>query len=233
MEALIHINNKLQQKESANGLLEKVIMQQKNGDNSLNVHVRWYEKLHNWDQALELYNKKVEGDPQDCESKLGMLRCLEALGEWRNVFNNTADQWDSMSEDMKKKSAKIATAASWGLQDWESMKKYTEFISEDSQDGAFYRAILSIHDGNWSDSRHYIDTARSLLDIELTAVVGESYQRAYGALVNAQLLTELEEVVTYKLVEERREIIYRTWCTRLQGGQRLVEDCERCFKLEV
>ncbi|CAG9564543.1 unnamed protein product [Danaus chrysippus] len=231
VEALIHINNKLQQRESANGLLEKVIMQKKSGDCSLNVHVRWYEKLHNWDQALELYNKNLEEEPEDIESKLGMMRCLEAMGEWRKLYSMTTEQWSTMSDDIKKKSAKIAAAASWGLQEWDSMKKFVECIPDDTQDGAFYRAILSIHDGHWPESRHYVDSARSLLDAELSAVVGESYQRAYGALVNAQLLTELEEVVTIKLVEERRGIIHRTWWTRLQGGQRLVEDWRKMLQI--
>ncbi|KPJ18654.1 Target of rapamycin [Papilio machaon] len=231
VEALIHINNKLQQKEAANGLLEKVITQKKNGDCSLNVHVRWYEKLHNWEQALDLYDKKLEVEPQDTEARLGMMRCLEAMGEWRKVYNITNDQWDTMSDDFKTKSAKIAAAASWGLQEWDSMKKYVNCIPEDSQDGAFYRAILSIHEGQWPESRHYIDTARTLLDGELTSVLGESYQRSYGALVNAQLLTELEEVVTYKLVEERRSTIHRTWWARLQGGQRLVEDWRKMLQI--
>ncbi|XP_045451535.1 serine/threonine-protein kinase Tor-like [Melitaea cinxia] len=231
VEALIHINNKLQQKESANGLLEKVIMQKKNGDCSLNVHVRWYEKLHNWEQALDLYSKKLEVEPQDIESKMGMMRCLEAMGEWRNLYNINSEQWDSVTDDIKKKTAKMAAAASWGLQEWDSMKKYVDYIPEDNQDGAFYRAILSIREGQWSESRHYIDTARNLLDTELSAVVGESYQRAYGALVNAQLLTELEEVVTYKLVEERRSVLHRTWWTRLQGGQRLVEDWRKMLQI--
>lgn len=231
VEALIHINNKLQQKEAANGLLEKIISQKKSGDCPFNVHVHWYEKLHNWEQALDLYNKKLEVDPQDSTSRLGQMRCLEAMGEWRKLYNTTTDNWDKFSEDLKKKTAKIATASSWGLQEWDSMKKFVEAVPGDTQEGAFYRAIIVIHEGHWPESRHYIDTARSLLDTELSAVVGESYQRAYGSLVNAQLLTELEEVVTYKLVEERRNIIRKMWWSRLQGGQRLVEDWRKMLQI--
>lgn len=231
VEALIHINNKLQQKEAANGLLEKIINQNKSGDCSFNVHVRWYEKLHNWEQALDLYNKKLEVEPQDNTSRLGQMRCLEAMGEWKKLYNTTIDNWDNFSEDLKVKSAKIAAASSWGLQEWDSMKKFVEVVPEDTQEGAFYRAIIFTHEGNWPESRHYIDTARSLLDAELSAIVGESYQRAYCSLVSAQLLTELEEVVTYKLVEERRHIIRKTWWTRLQGGQRLVEDWRKMLQI--
>ncbi|KOB76049.1 Target of rapamycin isoform 1, partial [Operophtera brumata] len=230
IEALIHINNKLQRKEATNGLLEKAGTHKKNGEGA-NVCVRWYEKLHNWEQALDLYNKKLEVEPQDSESQLGMMRCLEAMGEWTKLYTITTDRWDTLSEDMKLKSAKIAAASSWGLQEWGRMKKYVDLISEESHDGAFYRAILAIHEGQWPESRHYIDTARSVLDVELTSVVGESYQRAYGSLVNAQMLTELEEVVTYKLVEERRSTIRKTWWSRLQGGQRLVEDWRKMLQI--
>lgn len=201
------------------------------GESSLNVHVRWYEKLHDWKQALELYNKKSEAEPQDKEAKLGVMRCLESMGEWRKLYCTTADQWDNMGDEIKNKSAKFAAAASWGLQEWDSMKKFVDIIPEDSQDGAFYRAILAIHDNHWPESRHYIDSARNLLDVELSAAVGESYQRAYSSLVNAQLLTELEEVVTYKLVEERRATIRKTWWSRMQGGQRLVEDWRKMLQI--
>jgi FKBP12-rapamycin complex-associated protein len=61
-----------------------------------------------------------------------------------------------------------------------------------------------------------IDSARDLLDTELTAMAGESYQRAYGAMVSVQMLAELEEVVQYKLIPERRATIRKMWWDRLQ-----------------
>ena len=42
-----------------------------------------------------------------------------------------------------------------------------------------------------------VDTARGLLGTELAALVGESYDRAYGDMVRVQQLTELEEVIAY------------------------------------
>ena len=58
--------------------------------------------------------------------------------------------------------------------------------------------------------------ARDVLDTELTALVGESYNRAYGAMVQVQLLSELEEVIEYKMHPERRDMIRRAWWDRLQ-----------------
>ena len=54
------------------------------------------------------------------------------------------------------------------------------------------------------------------MDTDLTAMAGESYQRAYGAMVNVQMLAELEEVTQFKLVPERREAIKLMWWDRLQ-----------------
>ena len=56
-----------------------------------------------------------------------------------------------------------------------------------------------------------IDKARDMMDTDLTAMAGESYQRAYGAMVNVQMLSELEEVIQFKLVPERREAIKLMW----------------------
>ena len=51
-------------------------------------------------------------------------------------------------------------------------------------------------------------------------MVGESYQRAYNSMVAVQMLAELEEVIQYKLVPERRLPITHIWWERLQVGER-------------
>lgn len=70
VEALISINNKLQQKEAAEGLLQYVMQ----SDNQMQVQVRWYEKLHNWDKALQLYGERLEINGTDEEACLGQMR---------------------------------------------------------------------------------------------------------------------------------------------------------------
>ena len=76
-----------------------------------------------------------------------------------------------------------------------------------------------------------IDSARDLLDTELTALSGESYQRAYGAMVSVQMLAELEEVIQYKALPERRAPIRKMWWQRLQGCQRIVEDWQKIIQV--
>lgn len=55
-----------------------------------------------------------------------------------------------------------------------------------------------------------------MLDTELTAMAGESYERAYGAMVMVQQLSELEEAIQFKLMPDRRHRIAATWWRRLQ-----------------
>lgn len=51
------------------------------------------------------------------------------------------------------------------------------------------------------------------------------------AMVNVQMLSELEEVMQFKLVPERQEAIKHMWWDRLQGCQRVVEDWQKIIQV--
>lgn len=51
-------------------------------DEHLKVQERWYEKLHNWEKALQSYKDRLAENPNDIELVLGQMRCMEALGDW-------------------------------------------------------------------------------------------------------------------------------------------------------
>lgn len=193
--------------------------------------MRWYEKLHSWDKALALYKEKLEINEGDIDAQLGQMRCLEALGDWSELGAIAKDQWDNMGANGQCRAGRLAAVAAWGLQDWEQMQEYVRCIPEDTQDGAFYRAVLCVHHGDFDTAQRLIDETRDLLDTELTSTAGESYERAYGAMVCVQMLAEVEEVIQYKLIPERRETIRGMWWKRLQGGQRLVEDWQRIIQV--
>ena len=56
-----------------------------------------------------------------------------------------------------------------------------------SQDGAFYRAVLCVHHGEIEQAQRLIDLTREMLDTEVTALSLESYQRAYPTMVCIQV----------------------------------------------
>ena len=226
IESLIFINNKLQQKEAAEGLLGYVMIHPE-----LEIQVRWYEKLHNWERALGLYEEKLKRIGDDVDCYLGKMRCLEALGEWSDLSDLASDKWEALGADGQSRAGRLVAVASWGLQEFGKMAEYVKCIPEETQDGSFYRAVLSIHSGDYETGQKLIDQTRLLLDTELTAMAGESYERASAAMVCVQMLAELEEVIQYKLIPERRENIKQMWWKRLRGGQRLVEDWQRIIQV--
>ena len=94
------------------------------------------------------------------------------------------------------------------------MEEYLSAMNKDSVEANYYRAILSIHRSQFEKATQFISRARELLDTELSALVAESYNRAYQSVVQAQLLSELEEVITYKNQADDPEVrgtIQKIW----------------------
>lgn len=116
------------------------------------------------------------------------------MGEWSTLHDVVEREYHLLSDENQQRVCRLAAASAFGLHNWESMARYVNLIPEDSQDGTFYRAILAIHKEQYKVARDFINMTRDMLDTELTAMAGESYQRAYGAMVQVQMLSELEEV---------------------------------------
>ncbi|EGG15157.1 protein kinase [Cavenderia fasciculata] len=222
IEALISINNQLQQPEAAIGIL---IYAQKN--HSVELKETWYEKLRRWEDALAAYERKQKDDTlTNIDNTLGIMRCLHALGEWERLSLLSADLWKTASESTRTAIAPLASAAAWNLSSWDSMDEYARAMSLDSIEGSFYRAILEVHKDNFTQASCFIERARSLVDTELTALLGESYNRAYKMVVRLQQLSELEEIIEYKKSTDsidRKTMIKNTWKKRLSGCQMNVD----------
>lgn len=93
---------------------------------------------------------------------------------------------------------------------------------------------VSIFREQYRVAQDYIYTARDMLDKELTAMAGESYQRAYGAMVQVQILSELEEVSKQtRILKTGYNILFSrlcniNWCLNagLQYGPSGGSDCK-------
>ncbi|KAM0787611.1 hypothetical protein ACM66B_003678 [Microbotryomycetes sp. NB124-2] len=233
IEELIRINNSLQQPDVSVGILIYA-----NQVHNLELKEEWYIELERWEDALAALNRKAQEQPDSFEVTLGRMRCLHALGEWESLAQLAQVNWTRANQDMKRKIAPLAAAASWGLAQWESMDLYISVLKHDSADRAWFRSILSIHRGQFQRAQSHINKARDLLDTELTTLVGESYNRAYDAVVRIQMLSELEEIVSYKEATavgntERRSVIQKTWMKRLTGCKRDVDVWQRILKVRA
>lgn len=234
IESLVNINNHLQQTDAAIGILKHA-----QRHHNLPLKESWFEKLQRWDDALESYNRKIAetvsqgGDPM--EFTLGKMRCLHALGEWDQLSKMAQELWTNTNE-IRRTVAPLAAAAAWGLGEWERMDTYIAVMKQDSPDRSFFNSILYIHRGYFEEASKQIISARDQLITELTALVSESYNRAYGVIVRVQMLSELEEIITYKKLPENsdeRKTMRKTWMKRLKGNQRNVDIWQRMLKVRA
>lgn len=229
IEALISINNHLQQPDAAIGILRYA--QQHN----LELKETWYEKLERWEDALATYERRSIED-NSFEVTMGKMRCLHALGEWELLSQLAREKWLNATNDMRRSIAPLAAAASWGLGQWELMDDYISSMKHESLDRSFFKAIISLHRNQFNETTFHITKARELLDTEFTALVGESYNRAYCVAVRVQMLAELEEIIIYKQSYDHPEIqstIRKAWMKRLKGCQRNVEVWQRMLKMKA
>lgn len=220
IEALISINNQLQQPEAAVGIL-KYAQQH----HSVELKESWYEKLQRYKEALEAYEKKQKDYPLSVDLTTGRMRCLHALGEWEKLAQLSQETWRTPEWPTRRTIAPLAAAAAWNLGRWDVMNEYVVSMNENTVDGTFYRAILALHNERYNDAMQHINSCRALVDTELTALVGESYDRAYNKIVLVQQLSELEEIVEFKQSQdpERKDMMKRIWRDRLKGCQRNVD----------
>lgn len=231
IEALISINNQLQQSDAAVGILKHAQMH-----HDLQLKEMWNEKLQRWDDALRAYNERAKLEPDNMEVVMGKMRCLHALGEWEQLSELAQSKWNSSTSDIQRSVAPLAAAAAWGLGQWDRMDSYIKVMKAESPDKAFFSAILNLHRNNFEDASNHILNARDLLVTEITALVSESYNRAYGVVVRVQMLAELEEIIKYKCLpqgSEKRALMRKTWNTRLLGCQRNVDIWQRMLKVRA
>ncbi|EME41618.1 hypothetical protein DOTSEDRAFT_73886 [Dothistroma septosporum NZE10] len=235
VEALISINNQLQQTDAAFGILRKA-----QGYNDVDLKETWFEKLQRWEEALMAYQAREEneGGPNHAsfEVIMGKMRCLHALGEWDTLSQIAQDKWGSASNENKRHIAPLAAAAAWGMGQWDIMDDYLGAMKAHTPDRSFFGAILAIHRNHFDDAHMHINKARDGLDTELSALLGESYTRAYSVIVRVQMLAELEEIISYKQHSndpDKQQRMRATWTKRLRGCQRNVEVWQRNLKVRA
>ncbi|KAI6250061.1 Serine/threonine-protein kinase tor2 [Erysiphe necator] len=235
VEALIHINNQLQQYDAAIGILRRAQLYK----DGITLRETWFEKLERWEEALEFYREREEEFPDQSQTFdviIGKMKCFHALGEWEALSALAQDKWHTSSLDTKRKFAPLATAAAWGLGQWDLMDDYLGVMKANIPDRSFFGAILALHRNQFREATKFIQKAREGLDTELSAGVSESYNRAYTVVVRVQMLAELEEIIVYKQCSnnpEKQGTMRNTWEKRLLGCQRNVEVWQRMLKVRA
>ena len=100
-------------------------------------------------------------------------------------------------------------------------------------DTNIFAAALAICRCDYDEAHHAIEKSRDLLDKKVTALAGESYNRAYKTVLTVQQLAELEEIIEYKQTRSmRRRTVFRgMWNDRLLGARRDVLVWQRLLQI--
>ena len=240
-ESLISINYGLGQPEAANGILSYAQKQLK-----MEIKEDLYQKLHRWDEALHSYRMKLIANPKSSEALIGKLQCFKALSDWDNLSKITEDFWSKdhlvksydivnfnaeEKSQIKKEIAELAACAAWNLNKWDNLEEYVESIPE-GYDQLFYMALISIKKGQFNDSFSYINKAREQLDTKVTALLGESYNRAYKCILDLQFLSEMEEIIIFtNSSREKQQMLRSIWDKRLGYIQRDITPWQKTLAL--
>jgi hypothetical protein len=71
-------------------------------------------------------------------------------------------------------------------------------LPSENIEASFMRAVLAVHTEEYEESSKYLQQTRMHLDNGITALLAESYSRAYVPLITVQQCSELEEVIEFK-----------------------------------
>lgn len=189
-------------------LYEEKLMQNKRDVNSILGCLQCYDARGDWQQALDLAEQSWGVLSADSATETGLTTSLAARNE-----NEAAANYEV--------ALKFCAQSAWRLGKWEELDTYSSLLVQnnkesgqlhaqqtkaDDYDGAFYKSILHIHRGEFAEANQFIDSARKAMDGRFTALLAESYKRAYPSLVAAQNLSELEEIINFRQFEDRRNV---------------------------
>ncbi|EMS15353.1 FKBP12-rapamycin complex-associated protein [Entamoeba histolytica HM-3:IMSS] len=234
IEELIGLNNQLQNYDAAAGLIEytKQIKQVQNNDTELNQ--TWYEKLGRWQQALSIYERKLQEDINNPELLVGKLNCLHELGDWESLDTTAKTLWKIGDKKAISSARSLYAAALWYLDDWNEFDSIVSEMTESNFENDFFKSINCIHNEEFEEAKALINQQRIALDAELSSLVGEVYERSYSTIAKAQMLAELEEVIACKeglYNQDAKSILKSAWSEKLINAKADVSIWQKLLKI--
>ena len=232
------------------GMYEEKLRENPHDVNSILGCMQCYDARGEWQKALDLAGRSwgaLSGDyPVESNTT-----------SWHSRSSRKKSSADNYRQALK-----FCAQSAWRLGKWDELETYSSQLAQghhssqihtESQTGetmssskapalprldydySFYRAIGHIHRAEWDDAAKSIDSARKAMDSRFTALLAESYKRAYPSMVAAQELSELEEIISFRQFEMRtnsgrmlheanrpdethaREHLINVWRQRLDG----------------
>ncbi|KAJ2654203.1 phosphatidylinositol kinase- protein kinase tor1, partial [Coemansia sp. RSA 1199] len=120
IEKLIELNQNLDLQDSAIGMLEYVRKEQPDVQES----VVWYQRLQQWDKALEIYQRQEAERGSSFVTTRGQIGCLFELSDWEALVPIFERIWSGNDQKLQLASASIGMSMAWAMGDIDRMEFY-------------------------------------------------------------------------------------------------------------
>ena len=116
--------------------------------------------------------------------------------------------------------------------DWKRLRSFTDSGAEDV-DLLVAEAVVAVWEGRYDDAEKVVEKARTILDSPISLTLADNVDRGAELVLQAQMLTELQEMVRYITVYDgvQRSIQLRSWRIRLQSSTQEPQNCETILAL--
>ncbi len=156
------------------------------------------DALGRWEDAIALCNESL--DHLRVDNTRGASPPILHQSSQDTILEKDGNNVDSKESKVHTKAAIVGARAAWSLNQWGLMGSFVSQLPSNNVDACFMRAVLAVHQENYKDSATYIEQTRRYLDSSLSALLSESYGRAYMSLIMIQQCAELEEITEYKVL---------------------------------
>ena len=82
--------------------------------------------------------------------------CVHVYVCRNKLYEIACESWGQGDDEMRQKMSKMASAAAWGLGEWENMEEYVHSMPNNSMDYPLLRSVLHIHHGQFSTAQKVV-----------------------------------------------------------------------------
>lgn len=203
LEMMLTLNMRLGRIGNSRGILKRI-----NISMQLQTAGSWYEKLGQWEEALEFYQKMND--------KKSLIRCLAKLERLDEVRSMAKFFNEEMSAEEQKENALWFAWAFYRANDLQKVSYYVEKFGEtDDPEVLIFKEIFLVASNQNKSAKTYIEKFLNSLVKDCSVYSALNANLTAENLMYANCLVELQEAVEMKKnnIKEMPAI----WCSRLNS----------------
>ena len=202
-DKLIFLSHHLGIRENATGVVAWMKQHFSAHSSAIN-NPKMYARLRLWKESYQAHRGRhdttvASGGAPSIKNFEGMMVAQDELGD----FNEVISLWKSAKKLFPRRDlhslSELGARASWLLQMFPDLADAAAHMNQPHQQAVatFYGAVCALQARNVTEARRLIALTRKLEDTRVSALIAESYERAYSSIVSQQQLSELDEIATF------------------------------------